>query len=363
MRYLTALVLTLSAALASAQPSPIGPPPNHTDKGSVLIPLLTNVMRSRAQTTVDETNARLRAQGKSTRVSIESLSVNRPSRSSEVMPNQPNSWFVRVPHVLTIKVAIPHAFDRHIHIPIGLNVFCNNWYTKAGTVIVRSEPGPASIEGGSILEDIISVRDDIDARVRSSFTPPLPATATVGGRCSSIGFSDGGTTAVNDDVILWDVPPPASAADDFIVKPTIEVTFERLKRLRARGRGDQILYKDQEDISLHAFANYTEAQKTLSMREGDDVALNMAPIRLDARKFENLVIIGSVEQPPNNPKDSVFAAATKAQGYAPGSHKLQIPKWFSIPPDQFSHKPQLIPVPAYELTYTVRFHDPSILLH
>lgn len=363
MRYLTALALTFSAALASAQPPPIGPPLNHSDKGSVLIRLLTSVMRSRAQTTVDETNARLKAQNKSTRVFIESISVNRPSRSNEVMPNQPNSWFVRVPHVLTIKVAIPHAFDRHIHIPIGLNVFCNNWYTKTGTVIVRSDPGPASIEGGSILEDIISVRDDIDARVRSSFTPPLPVTATVGGRCSSIGASDGGTTAVNDDLILWDVPPPISSFDDIIVKPTIEVTFDRLKRLRARGRGDEILYEDREEIFLHAFANYTEAQKTLSMREGDDVALDVPPIRLDARKFENLVIIGSVEQPPNNPKDCVFAAATKAQGYAPGSHTLQIPKWFSIPPNQFSHKPQLVSVPAYELSYTVRFHDPSLLQH
>jgi hypothetical protein len=139
------------------------------------------------------------------------------------------------------------------------------------------------------------------------------------------------------------------------VKPTIVVTFDRLKRLRARSVGGGIVYREVEDLILNAFANYAQSQKVLSLREGDDVTLGLPPVELDARGLEELVLIASIEQSSSSPKDSAFTVATKAQGWAPGTHVLQVPKWYSRPPDQFNPKPTWMKVAGYELTYTVRF--------
>jgi hypothetical protein len=357
---LLGLVVSLLATIAAAQPPPVGPPPNRAEKGNLFVSTMTNLMRDRAQATVDETNARLKREGRSSRVSIESLRVYKPYRSKTDALNQPNSWFVRTPYILKIKVAIPASFDRHISIPIDVNVFCDGWHMKSGTVTVRSKPGPASIEGGNILEDVIHVRDYIDAKVRSAFNPTAPLTMPLPlTKCSTIGASDRGTEAAEDDVVVWDEPFVAPT-DGVVARPTIEVTFDRLKRLRARQIGGAILYKEVEEILLNTYANYSQLQKGLSMREGDEVVLNLPTVRLDARKFDMLVVIGNVEQPPNNPKDSAFAATAKVGNYSPGSHVLQIPKWYSMPPDRLNPKPRFFSVPAYELHYTVRFIDAGV---
>jgi len=361
---LLTVVFTLFPVLALAQPAPIGPPPaTATAAGELSVAVLTGAVRSRAQATVDETNARLKQEGRSTRVSIESLTAGVPSREPTTSGNRPNSWVVVVRFGLTIKVAIPLSFDRHIFIPIDVRVFCDNWFTSTGNVTVRSAPGPASIEGGNIIEDVLHIRDLIDSRVRNAFTAPLPATVSLPGRCKTIGAFGGGTATPADDTVKWDVPRvrPGFAPAPAAIKPTVIVTFGRLKRLQARSfPGNAILYNDAEDIWFRSFADYSEAFRSLTMREGDDVALNLPPIRLDAGTFDSLVVIGNVEQQPfDNPRDSVFTpAATRAQSYGPGSHILQIPKWYSRL-DPVSHKPIMISVPAYELTYTVQFVNPG----
>ncbi len=356
---LLVLGIALSATIAAAQPPPVGPPPNSTNKNELAVSQLTLLVRGFAQAAVDMANTRLEEENRPARASIEEVRVWPPYRSKTTTPNKPNSWYVRIPYSLRIKVSVPLTSDRHIGIPIDLECFCEGWHTKSGTVTVRSQPGPASIEGGNILEDIVHVRDYLDAQVRSSFTSPLPATLPLLGKCVTIGASDGGTAAVDDDVVLWDTPPRLTPHEDVALKPTIEVTFDRVKRLRARNLKSEILYKDVENILLSAFANYSQVQKgPLSMREGDEVALGLPKVRLDADRFDSLVVIGSIEQPPDNPKDSAFAAAVKAQNYAPGSHLLQIPKWYTLPPTPQNPKPQFIRVPAYELSYTVRFVDP-----
>jgi hypothetical protein len=353
--------IILFAASAAAQSAPIGPPLNKTSTATLAVSVMTNVLRTRAQTAVDETNARLRDDGESARVSIESLRVNKPFGHQTEMLNRPNSRFVRVSHSLTIKVAIPHVLDRHIHIPIDVDVFCDDWYTNHGTVGVRAIPGPASIEGGSILEDVIHVRDHIDAKVRRAFNPPLPVfTSLSATRCSSIGPFDNGTATVSDDAVAWDVPRPPQVIDSPVARPTVIVTFERLKRLRARTLKGAILYQDVEDILLNAFANYSPVQKALAMREGDDVALNLPAIRLDPRTFPTLVIIAGIEQPPNDPKDSTFVPSGNVQnGFATGSH-LQISKSFSEV-NPATKKPIEIRVPAYELRYTVTFVNSGLI--
>lgn len=357
----------LSAATAAAQPTPVGPPPNHTDTTQLPVSSLTSSVRNTAQTKVNQANQSLQAQGKSSRASIEAIRVMaRPNRVATQMPNRPNSWYFRVPYMVTIKVDIPVTSDRHIHIPIDVNMFCDNWQTGQGLIVARSQPGPASFEGGNILEDVFNVGNFIDSQVRSAFTPPLPVTTPLNlTKCNTLGATDLGTPSTDDDAIVWDVPrpglrPPVGGAVSS--GPTIEVTFNRLKRVPARRfPQNSVLYQDVESFLLNAFANYNQVQKSLTMREGDDVALNLPTVRLEAGTYENLVVIGNVEQPPNNPKDSAFDAATKAQSYGAGTHVLRIPKWYSQPPDRFHRQPALSSTPAYQLSYTVRYIDPNVL--
>lgn len=360
----------LTATAAAAQSPPVGPPlpqtnlpvctPSQSNAPCIAelgVFVLTNTIRNKAQERVDATNARLKAEGRSSRASIESLSQWRPHRSQTEMLNQPNSSLVRVPYILRIKVSIPATSDRHIGIPIDVNVFCDNWHTDNGSITVRSKPGPASFEGGNILEDVFNIGNYIDAQVRSGFSAPAPITMPIENtKCSTIGASDNGTETTNDDAVLWTVPR-RFRFPDVVSTPTIEVTFDRLKRLPARSLGGGVLYQPVEDILLNTYANYSARQSGLTMREGDDVPLSLPMVRLDARKFDTLVVLGNIEQPPNNPKDSAFTATAKAANYGPGSHVLQIPKWYSRPPDRWNPKPTFFRVPAYELSYTVRYTD------
>ncbi|MER8716105.1 MULTISPECIES: hypothetical protein [unclassified Mesorhizobium] len=365
----TMLFFGLMAATAAAQPPPSGPPvpsaalapcnptqSNRPCKAELGVFLITNTVRNLAQAKVDATNAQLAAQGRSSRASIESLKQWRPSRFATQMLNQPNSWFVKVPYILTIKVSIPVTSDRHIGIPIDVNVFCSRWQTDSSQVIIRSQPGPASFEGGNILEDVFNIGSYIDAQVRSSFSAPLPVTTPVpNSKCSAIDGSDAGTQATGDDLIFWTVPRRNLIVTDAIAKPTVEVTFDSLTRLAARDFHNNVVYAESEAINLNVYANEDGLQKALTMREGDVAALNLPALRLDARKYDSLVVIGNVDQPPNDPRDSAFAVAAKTAGFGAGSKIMQIPKWYSRPPDQFNHKPTWIRVPGYELRYTVRY--------
>jgi hypothetical protein len=311
-------------------------------------------MHLHVQRIVDQTNADFEEEGSSTRVSIESVRAWKPSRVQTRLTTEPNSWFIIVPHEVKIKVAINNLGDRRIQIPIDFHVTCQDWHLATGKLVIRSIPREVTVTGGSLLEAIVFVRDRINTRIAAEFgslqqaTVPMPLMP-----CSSLGASDNGTAKVNDDALFWDVPRrvPAPA-----LHPSVEITFDRLKRLPARGRTGTVIYGETEDILLNIFANYdAPMQRHLTMRDGDGVLLELAPIRLDARKYEKLIIIGSVvQQPPGSHTDTKFATSTRAQNYTPGSHVLQIPKIYYIPGDP---KPSEVSVPAYELTYTVRFID------
>ena len=362
-RGLLVLGLVSSAALAAAQPPPVGPPANTTQAGILPVPLVTDAVRERAQESVDETNARLEAEGKDYRASIDSITVWGPYRSAETNFNRPNSSFVRIPHMVRIKVDIPWVGDRFISIPIDVNMFCDNWHLGTGTVVARSKPGPAAIEGGGFLEEVLHVKDYVDAQVRASFTPPMPATEILDflPGCFTIGADNRGTSSVDDDLVVWDVPfsgPTLPGGGP--LRPMVEVTFNRLTRLPARRIGGGILYNVVETFSLNLFANYAARGASLTMQEGDSVALRMPPAQMEAARFERLVVIGSVEQAPWNPKDSAFASTLRTLNYSPGTYTLQIPKWYSQL-DPRTRKIYWYSVPAYELTYTVRYIDPVII--
>ena len=123
----TVLSFLPTPAIAQPTPTPVGPPPNQTQTGGFLaVGPMTSIFRAKAQMTVDQTNANLQSQGKSERVSIDSITQFKPYRTATEMWDRPNSWYVRVPYILRIKVAIPITSDRYIGIPIDFNVFCDN---------------------------------------------------------------------------------------------------------------------------------------------------------------------------------------------------------------------------------------------
>lgn len=370
--FLCALLATSNVAAQSPAVGPQEPAANLSEcspsqsnapcKAEFGIFIVTNTIRGTTQKALDAANAQLQKDGRSSRVSIQSLQTYQPRRMQTQHLNQPNEWFIRVPYILTIKVTIPVTSDRRISIPLDINFTCDNWQTNNGQIVIRSSTGPASFEGGNILESVFNIGNFIDAQVRGAFVAPPPVTQQLpNSKCSTIGGSTSGTAQPDDDVVIWTVPRPLKPIGDVAATSAVEITFNRLKRLQARSAGGGILYRDVEDILLNVSANTSRQQKALKMREGDDVALSLPTIRLSPANFDSLVIVGNVEQPPNNPKDSAFATATKAQNYRPGTHVIRIPKWYSQPPGKGSTKPILLSVAAYELSYTVRHVSTGVI--
>lgn len=357
---LLVLGILLSAIIAAAQPPPLGPPLNRTEKETLTVSSLTGVVRDKVQASIDLTNAILKADKKDYRLSIDSVTALAGWRSQTVAINKPNRWCVLVPVHVKIKVAIPLALDRRIFIPIDVKIFCDGWHkATGGTIIARGEPGPASFEGGSTFE-LFGLGDHIDGQVRAAYRAnlPLPSVLSLGIKCSTLGYSNKGTASVLDDKVVWD--SWKGRPDIASINPTIEVTFEKLKRLRARRFSpNTILYKEVEEITFRGYANYANVGKSfLSMREGDEVALRLRKLEVNPQVFEMLVVIGNIEQPlGDSSRDSSFITAARSLNYSPGRHQLQIPKWFSEI-DQHTHHPIFTSVPAYELTYFVRFNDP-----
>ncbi len=359
---LLAVAILFSAIVSAAQPPPLGPPANHAEDGTLATKTILGFVRVTAQKSIDLTNAQLRADGKSTRVSLESVTTNGGSRSQTTKANRPNSWCVLMYVTVKLKVAINNALDRRIYIPIDVEVFCDGWHNeRGGTIVVRGRPGPASIEGGSDFE-ILGIRDYINGQVRAAYNAPMPAVTDLGFKCNTIGYANRGTATILDDDVVWDIPKvtahhvlPTTA----LPKPEILVTFEKIKRLRARRFDNSVLYHDVEQITFRGFANYLEIGKSLlSMREGDELPLQLRTLTIDPKKFDKLVVIGNIEQPlGDNDKHTSFSVAAASLKFSPGQHQLQIPKWFSQI-DQHTHKPLFYSEPAYELTYTVRVLGP-----
>ncbi|HEX6125153.1 MAG TPA: hypothetical protein VFZ23_07245 [Pyrinomonadaceae bacterium] len=368
LRFILFSIITITAATVSisAQPTAIGPSANTTQAGELSYFTLKVGVRAKTLDIVNEVNRQLAAGGHSARVELNDLKGFKPRRQDTVFQNRPNSTIVRTPFIVRLKVKIPVVADRYVSIPLDLDTACDGWHTGNGRISVRVQPGPPSFEGGSIIEDILQVRNFIDAQVRNNFPQLTGSTAPLilaDPRCRNIGVTDFGTASIEDDAIHFDRPVRRPIITTVVanLRPSIEIRFERLKRLRARDLQGRVVYQDSEQIALNAFANYDQRQKLLTMREGDDVELNLSPVILNAGLYEKLVVLGSVEQPPNNDKDSAFRTSLRTQNFQPGTYVLQIPKYYVRPADSINPRPSFIKVNAYELTYTVRYVDPAII--
>jgi hypothetical protein len=352
----------------SAQPTAIGPATNSAQAAGELSYFTLKVgVKAKTLDIVNQANQTLAS--KSISVSLEDIKGFKPRRTDTVFENRPNSTIVRTSFIVTLEVHIPVASNRFIGIPIDLDTSCDGWQTGSGKIVVHVRPGPPSFEGGSIIEDMLYVGNVIDSMVKSNFPQLTGGTAPMliaDPRCRNIGVVDFGTPSIEDDAIHFDRPsgrtlPPIVTRVPVGILPSVEVRFERLKRLRARDLSGGVLYADAEQIALNAFANYDQRQKLLTMREGDEVALDLAPVVLNAGLYDKLVVIGNVEQPPNNDRDTAFRTSLRTQNYQPGTYTVQIPKYYIRPADSITRKPTFVRVDAYELTYTVRYIDPAVI--
>jgi len=361
---LTAVTLTaVSVARAQISP-PIGPDSYRSDAKQLSVSILTGMVKTTVDKIVTDTNAELSRQGKSIRIQALPFRSWSPLRVATQYTNRPNEWFIQISTMIGINVDIPVVADRQIYYPLDLNLTCDRWFTGNGVVKVTAKPGPPSVEGGSIIEDIVHIRDYVDSQVKSHLPQIAAVTQTIpNSQCVTIGHSPNTGTDDKFAFIAWDPPGRRPiGGGTAAVLPRLEVAFTRLKRLRARGNG-AVLYNPTENIRLDVFANMTQRQSTvLTLKEDDDIALNIPPIVFNNPLPSSLVVISNVNQEPlGSTQDSAFAAALKSANYSPGTHSLQIPKHYVMRLPVGNSKPVIATVPAYELTYVVKYLTATVV--
>lgn len=355
-----AALLSLCVWPASAAvPPALGPAATvqQADTPSFSVSVLRGLVEGMAQQVVTNTNASLQAQGQSTRVSLHSVTAWSPRRVATQFVDRPNQFIVQSPFMVKIKVEIPWASDRTIAIPIDIQVSCEGWWRSAGQLRFVSVPGPASIEGGNLFEEIIGIRDVITARVRNGFTPPSASELPFSGACATVGVFLGGNGDTSFDAIIWSPP--------LIVKPTalkqrIEVTPLSLRRLVARAPDtNQPIGNAVENILFESYANFHLRQTpALSMRENDQVVLNLPAMVLYGEPTTSLVVIGNTRDTVYRTTSTSFRVSSQAANYSPGTHTLQLMTDYWMPPTPPLRKPYKISIPTYELTYYVSYTPP-----
>jgi hypothetical protein len=208
---------------------------------------------------------------------------------------------------------------------------------------------------------MLMVRDVIDNLIKSHLALPSGINVSLpNSACVTIGASPSQFVGDPFAFIAYDQPNRFGPIREVAILPSVEVTFQKLKRLRARGNG-AILYQPTESIILDTYANFVRHQSpTLTMREDEELSLNM-PSSIVKSPGELLVIIANIlQQPTSQPEDSAFVALSRTTNFSSGTHTLQISKVYVEPPGPGHTKPLQIRVPAYELTYTVRYSNPGL---
>ncbi|MEO6391915.1 MAG: hypothetical protein ABIP75_08700 [Pyrinomonadaceae bacterium] len=351
-----------SAAAFGQVAPPVGPDSYRTDTRQIGVGILTGTVRTTLDKIITDANTALQQRGTSVRVSLKlPLTFYSPRRVASELKSRPNEYYVLLPMNVGIHVSIPYAADRDVYYPLDINVTCDKWYLGEGNIKVAAVPGPPSVEGGNFIEDLFFVRDYITAQVRNNL-PRIAAVAQAipNAKCVTIGASPSNGSPDPFAFIAWDEPKkrirvPVAALGQ------LQVTFDRLKRLAARGNGS-LLYQATENTRLNLYGNF-EARQTpvMTMTEGTDVALNLPPIVFNQGMPNILVIIANAEQSTGINDDTGFTSALRTANYSPGTHMLVIPKHYVIPPGPGHTKPIIATTPAYELTYTVTVTTPTVL--
>ena len=339
-----------------APPPPLGPPTYRSEKVQLGVGLLSGFVKTKVAEIVTDANKKISQQTKRVTVEALPLKVFSPMRVATRHTNRPNQYYVRLPMGISVKVKIPLTTDRLIYIPFDLNLSCEGWQTANGTVHIVGQTGPPSIEGGNIIEEVLMVKDLINNLIRSKLTLPGAISFSLpNSSCVTIGASRSQFVGDPFAFIAYDVPSKFGPITDRATQP-VTVTFKKLKRLRARNNNGVVLYQSIERFLLETYANFVLNQSApLAMREDDEVDLTLPPTEVKSPE-DLLVIIANIQQLPlGTTEDSAFVTSTRSANFSPGVHTLQITKLLIEPAGPGHPQPRRLRVPAYELTYEVRY--------
>jgi hypothetical protein len=348
--------LTLVSGMADGQSPPLGPPTFRKDDHQFGIGLLSNIVRAKVRDAVDSANTMIKKQTSLVQVQLKNFTVYAPYRVASENKDRPNQYYIDLPIDIEINVDITATSDRQIYFPLDLNISCDGWQTGKGSILILTQLGPSSIEGGNIIEDILQVRDYIDNQIRQNLVVPGNINILLPIPCETLGV----VPRVGNDVLFGYVaydPPSSKITLPDPLSPTLQVKLLRLKRLVARGNG-AIIYNPSESITLKTYADFSFRLASLTMKEGDDVALNVAPIILTSPLYDKLVLIANIMQLSSGQVDSTFDYTLASANYSPGIHTLQVMKTYVIQPGLGNSKPIYVQVPGYELTYSVSYINP-----
>jgi hypothetical protein len=356
------LIVTWSCRTAFGQPPPLGPPTYKSDTTDVSVSVITNFVRTTVQNAVNNANTQIHQQHPSISIQLSSLTTNVPYRTPTQYTDRPNQWYVHVLMEITLNVSMP-ATSRTISISLDVNAFCDGWQTGKGNLKIVGIPGVPYVEGGSILEEVLGIKDSITNDVKAHLPGISAITTSLPSQCVSIGAYVPPDHNVANSAIVFDPPPTRriiGTGVESALNPNLVVTFLRLKRLTARGNG-AVLYYPTENILLSTYTNFDYRQANLTMKEGDDVALTLSPITLKPPLLlDSLVVIANIAQEPNlQPEDSAWDTSLASASYSPGVHTIQISKHYTMPPGPGHTKPIQGTVAAYELTYNVSYSKPN----
>jgi hypothetical protein len=351
------LALVLCGRPNMAQSPPLGPPTFRTDDHQLPVGLLSNIVRAKVQEIVDNANVTIKRQTSLATAHLKNVTVYPPFRAATDYKDRPNEYYVDLPMYIEIDLDITAASDRQIYYPIDLKISCDGWQTGKGNILIIAKIGPASIEGGNIVEDILQVRNYIDSKIRQNLAQPGAISIILPSPCETLGVVPRTGKDIPFGYVAFD-PPSHRVLISGGLAPTIEVKLLRLKRLTAHGNGG-IIYNPTENITLSTYADFAYRQANLTMKEGDDVALNITPVTLKPPLYDKFVLIANItQQPSGQPEDSSYDSTLATANYSPGMHTVQITKTYVIPPSQVHSKPTFVQVPAYELTYSLSYASP-----
>ena len=135
-----------------------------------------------------------------------------------------------------------------------------------------------------------------------------------------------------------------------------------LKRLPARMLNGTPIGTAVENVKLETYANFhIEQTGQMSLRENDQVALNLPAMVLRGEPTTSLVVIGNVLDEVLRPNDSAFSVSDQSTNYSPGTYTIQLTTNYWMPPTPPQRKPTMMTVPTYELTYNVKYTPSPIV--
>jgi len=139
----------------------------------------------------------------------------------------------------------------------------------------------------------------------------------------------------------------------------VNVKFVSLKRLPAKDRSGQKLYKPIETPALEVYANFKHSFIPIQgIQEGQQISLNIPTLSISKPTGnEFLLVLANIIQNQavgTQPTDSAYRVFPKEANYGNGTWTLVIKKSFWVPPNPpLQPKPLQILVDGYELTVQI----------